>query len=124
MNWGEVLSVVVVGMVVVFLALIILIVAVNVMGWIFKGINGSKKNKITAKEANEPAKNTAAPTMDAKASEGGISGDIVAAITAAIACVLSSEGNTKPFTVKSIKRVRDARNPWNMAGIVDNTRPF
>lgn len=124
MNWGEVLSVVVVGVVVVFLALIILICAVKIMGLIFQIVGGSKKNKVTTKETNEPAKNTAAPIMDANASTDGISGDIVAAITAAIACVLSSEGNTKPFTVKSIKRVSGARNPWNMAGIVENTRPF
>ena len=45
MDWGSVLSVVVTGMLVVFLALIILIIAVYIMGAIFSAAGNEKKNK-------------------------------------------------------------------------------
>lgn len=52
--------------------------------------------------------------------EQGISGEVVAAITAAI---VASEG--KGVTVHSIKRKNiGGRNPWAQAANMDNTRPF
>lgn len=52
--------------------------------------------------------------------EQGISGEVVAAITAAI---VASEG--KGVVVHSIKRKNvGGRNPWAQAANIDNTRPF
>ena len=131
MDWGSVLSVVVTGMLVVFLALIILIIAVYIMGAIFSAAGNAKKNKtndnqVVSQPKAEPVNTVSAVPVTKAVGEvaDGVPGDVVAAITAAVACVLSSEGNTKPFTVKSIRPVRGARNPWNMAGIVENTKPF
>jgi sodium pump decarboxylase gamma subunit len=130
MDWGFSLSVAVTGMLVVFLSLIILIVAVYIMGAIFSAAGNAKKNKVSGNQAAsqptaEPAKTVSAASVNTvNEAVDGVPGDVVAAITAAVACVLSSEGNTKPFTVKSIQPVRGARNPWNMAGIAENTRPF
>ncbi len=52
--------------------------------------------------------------------EQGISGEVVAAISAAVAM---SEG--PQAVVRSIKKVNvSGRNPWAQAANVDNTRPF
>ena len=61
--------------------------------------------------------------MDASVAEDGLTDEVVAAITAAIACVMTENGIVKPFAVKSIQRV-GSRNVWNMAGLLENTRPF
>lgn len=128
MNISEVMSVVVTGMVVVFLALIILIVVVSLFGKIFTKLDNAKKNKNNSAaevKPQTPAANASVVQAVSAAEEtDGVSGSIVAAITAAIACVLASEGEAKPFVVKSIKRVKDSRNVWNMAGIMENTKPF
>lgn len=52
--------------------------------------------------------------------EQGISGEVVAAITAAI---VASEGTG--VVVRSIKKKKvSGRNPWAQAANIDNTRPF
>lgn len=122
MDWGFILSVMVTGIAVVFLVLVILIVIVSIMGKIFESIDNSKKNK-TSKELPVKPAAPAAPVVTEDSD--GLTDDVVAAITAAISVVLSSEGEeNKPFVIKSIKRVREARNAWNYAGLVENTRPF
>ena len=121
MDWGFILSVMVTGIAVVFLVLVILIV---IMGKIFESIDNSKKNK-TSKELPVKPAAPAAPAPVVTEDSDGLTDDVVAAITAAISVVLSSEGEgNKPFVIKSIKRVREARNAWNYAGLVENTRPF
>lgn len=52
--------------------------------------------------------------------EQGISGEVVAAITAAI---VATEG--KGAVIRSIKKKNvGGRNPWAQAATIDNTRPF
>ena len=67
-----------------------------------------------------PAKKASAPAPQV---EAGISGEVVAAIAAAVA-VSEGEG----AVVKSIRRVNvvnvRGRNPWANAAVYDNTRPF
>ena len=83
-----------------------------------------KTNKITKSEQKlptpAPAKKASAPAPQV---EAGISGEVVAAIAAAVA-VSEGEG----AVVKSIRRVNVAnvrgRNPWANAAVYDNTRPF
>lgn len=67
-----------------------------------------------------PKKETPAPAP-APVVEQGISGEVVAAISAA---VYSMDGGNA--TIRSIKRQSPitARNPWAQASVVDNTRPF
>jgi len=48
-----------------------------------------------------------------------VSGDIVAAISAAVAMMMGG----KPFAVRSIRRAGN-RSVWAKAGISQNTRPF
>ena len=54
--------------------------------------------------------------------EDGISGDVVAAISAAVAVMMSAEG--KSYRIRSVKRVKESRPAWSAAGVQENTRPF
>lgn len=86
----------------------------------------AKKNPKNAPEQSvkdtAPVKSTTpAPSKPAApVVEQGVSGEVVAAITAAI---VASEGPN--VTVRSIKKKNVAgRNPWAQAANIDNTRPF
>ncbi|MCM1113912.1 MAG: OadG family protein [Clostridium sp.] len=71
-------------------------------------------NGVSAKAVSTPSPSPA-PVV-----EQGISGEVVAAITAAI---VASEGTG--VTVRSIKKKKvSGRNPWAQAANIDNTRPF
>ena len=125
---GEALSVVFTGIVVVFLALAILIVFLYAMGAIFESMS-KKKTTTPSTPVNDAPAAPAAPSKQitqAAVSSNGLSNEVVAAITAAISCVWSEEGNTVPFVIKSIKKTRGgpSRKAWNMAGVLENTRPF
>ncbi|MDE7124706.1 MAG: hypothetical protein K2N83_04385, partial [Eubacterium sp.] len=79
--------------------------------------NGAKEASVIS-EAPVAAKVKAAP---APVVEQGISGEIVAAITAAIT---ASEG-TNQFVIRSVKKKNvGSRNPWARAAVTDNTRSF
>ena len=57
----------------------------------------------------------------AVAADHGVSEEVVAAITAAIA---ASEGSSN-FVIRSVKRKEaGSRNPWARAAVADNTRAF
>lgn len=124
MDWGQTLSVVFTGMTVVFLALIILIFVIWLMGKIMAASQNKKKQNAAETIAVTTPAAPAPVQAVAVESENGLTDDVVAAIAAAITCVMSAEGNQVPFAIKSIKRVKEARNAWNMAGVMENTRPF
>ena len=124
---GEALSVVFTGTVVVFLALAILIVFLYAMGAIFESMSKKKKTTTPSTPVNDaPAAAPSKQITQAAVSSNGLSNEVVAAITAAISCVWSEEGNTVPFVIKSIKKTSGgpSRKAWNMAGVLENTRPF
>lgn len=129
LDWGQVATVVIAGIVIVLGVLIVLIGLFYAFGAIVsKSEQAAKKrhNKNDKKnDKNEnpvvtPAKSNVAPAAEPVV-EQGISGEVVAAITAAI--VQSEEG--KPFTIRSIKKKSvSGRNPWANAAVYDNTKPF
>lgn len=127
LDWGFTLAVVVVGLVVVFAVLVILVALCGLMGYVFKSIDKNKKSKNEPKKTIPEPPKPATPAMKAAVAapqpeiQSGITGDIVAAISAALACVM--EPDTK-FAIKSIKRSRGTRSAWNSAGISENTQPF
>ena len=123
---GTVASVVITGIVVVFIGLVLLILLVSIYGKIFDVINSRAARKAEeAKKAAEAAKAVAKPepiTAAAPVVEDGIEEETVAVIMAAISAMSSAEG--KKLVLKSVKTAKPQRPAWSTAGIIDNTRPF
>lgn len=125
-------TVVVAGVSIVLGVLLLLILVFQLFGFIMSRLAGKKK-KTTAPtpapvrtDAPVPALRNSAASSSAPVASQGISNEVVAAITAA---VVQMDGDGA--VVKSIKPVRKierkdvrSRNPWAMAAISDNTRPF
>lgn len=123
-DWGFSLAVVVTGLVVVFVVLLLLVLLCTVMGKVFTNIDKKKtqKDKLPADSVKEAPK-AAVITKEAIISDG-ICDDDVAAISAAIAVIMSDGDMQKPFAIKSIKKAKEQRSAWNTAGIIDNTRQY
>lgn len=122
---GTVSSVVITGIVVVFIGLILLILCVSIYGAIFDKINKSKAEKLAAEKAAKAAaapKAEPAPAAAAPVVEDGIEEEVVAVITAAIAAMSASTG--KKLALRSVRTAKPQRSAWASAGIADNTRPF
>ena len=110
------------GMFIVFAALIFLAFCIAAMGKILGGFKkkptDNTKNDVASTQSKAVAPKTNAPAK--LATEGEVPGEVLAAISAAVAVMM--EG--KPFAVRSVRRSKAARPAWAMAGIVENTRPF
>ena len=140
-NWAEVATVVLAGVGIVLGVLIVLIAIFSGFGKLVTKMEAFSKKmaeKRAARKAKKAAKKAAkngktiSTVADVKAVpavkavpqpviEQGISGEVVAAITAAIT---ASEGSNQ-FVIRSVKR-KDvgSRNPWARAAVRDNTRSF
>ena len=84
--------------------------------------NAGKKSKEKKAEtvAETPAPVVATPV--APAQTDGVSDEVVAVISAAIATMY---GSSEKARIKSIKKSSDGgRSAWAKAGVLDNTRPF
>lgn len=107
------------GLVIVFSVLVLLYLLITVEGVIFKSIDSKKKD---AKPADKPA-TPPAPIARAQAPapvvQKGIPGEVVAAITAAIACM---EGGK--FAIRSVSRAKAGRGAWGNAASAGYTEPF
>ncbi len=91
---GEAAIYAVIGFLVVFVGIAILVLAVWLIGLIFKRINENKKSE------------TETINLQTKAEIGDESQEeLIAVITAAIAAVYTSENRKPEFTVKKIKRI-------------------
>ena len=110
----------------VFAMLVALCLIITLEGKIFDNINNKKNGKPAAPKAPAakaaPAAKPAAPA--AKADNGSIPGEIIAAISAAVATVCG--GNA---VIRGIKRVSkpaagSRRGAWGDAGVREHTTPF
>ncbi len=137
-DWAQVATVVVAGVGIVLGVLIVLIGVFSGFGALISKLEGTAKKRAArkaAKKADKQAEKNGAkeepvigesPAAEAKAApapvaEQGISGEVVAAITAAIT---ASEG-TNQFVIRSVKKKNvGSRNPWARAAVTDNTRAF
>ncbi len=121
-TWSETWATVIIGLGVVFAVLLVLVFLCWVLSKVMGGVVKSDKPQADKKEAPK-AKKTPAPQVQKTAPvvEDGISNEVVAAISAAVACMM---GAGKPFAIRSVKRARGARPVWSAAGIAENTRPF
>ncbi|MBR6044696.1 MAG: OadG family protein [Ruminococcus sp.] len=130
LDGGTIASVVITGVVVVFIALILLILFVSIYGKSFDSINKKKDAKAKAEaEAKliEASKGAAVPEAKVAVNEppvveDGISDETVAVIAAAIAAMGAASG--KKLALRSVRTAKGARSAWASAGIAENTRPF
>ncbi len=128
MEGSYVASVVITGLVIVFLALVILIVSVLIFGKIFESIGEAQKKKQASAvtKAPEADKVVAAPAVpavpaeDRPAAEDGISDEVIAVIAAAVAAMGEESG--KKFAVRSVKRASSRRGAWGNAALSESTR--
>ena len=109
-------TVVLTSITLVFAMLVALCLIIALEGKIFDNINNKKNDKPAAPKA------PAAPA--AKADNGSIPGEIIAAISAAVASVCG--GNA---VIRGIKRVSkpaagSRRGAWGDAGVREHTTPF
>ena len=122
-------TVVLTSITLVFAMLVALCLIITLEGKIFDAINNKKNSKPAAPKAPAapaakaaPATKPAAPA--AKADNGSIPGEIIAAISAAVASVCG--GNA---VIRGIKRVSkpaagSRRGAWGDAGVREHTTPF
>lgn len=120
-------KVVLTGFVVVFAMLILLIFIIKIYSAIVQKAQsvGSNSKKGKKNKDDKPAeKPAAAPAsvVTASAATDGISDEVVAVISAAVATMY---GSSEKARIKSIKKSSDGgRSAWAKAGVLDNTRPF
>lgn len=120
-------KVVLTGFVVVFAMLILLIFIIKIYSAIVQKAQsaGSNSKKGKKNKDEKPAEKPAAapvPVVTASTATDGISDEVVAVISAAVATMY---GSSEKARIKSIKKSSDGgRSAWAKAGVLDNTRPF
>lgn len=122
-------TVVLTSITLVFAMLVALCLIITLEGKIFDNINNKKNDKPAAPKAPAAPAAKAAPVAKpaapaAKADNGSIPGEIIAAISAAVASVCG--GNA---VIRGIKRVSkpaagSRRGAWGDAGVREHTTPF
>ena len=122
-------TVVLTSITLVFAMLVALCLIITLEGKIFDNINNKKNDKPAAPKAPAAPAAKAAPAAEpaapaAKADNGSIPGEIIAAISAAVASVCG--GNA---VIRGIKRVSkpaagSRRGAWGDAGVREHTTPF
>ena len=119
-------TVVLTSITLVFAMLVALCLIITLEGKIFDALNNKKNNKPAAPKAPAakaaPDAKPAAPV--AKADNGAIPGEIIAAISAAVAEVMGSNA-----VIRGIKRITkpaagSRRGAWGDAGVREHTTPF
>lgn len=130
LSGGTIASVVITGIVVVFIGLILLIICVSIYGKSFDAVNKRKDAKAKAEaeaKLREAAKGEPVPEAKVISNappviEDGIEEEVVAVIAAAIAAMGAASG--KKLALRSVRTARGAANVWASAGAAENTRPF
>lgn len=121
-------KVVLTGFIIVFLMLILLIFIIKIYSSIVTAVQnaGTKSKKKNVKQDQTITKTevTAAPVIasETQTLEDGVSDEVVAVISAAVAAMYDSPSKAR---IKSIKKSSNGgRSAWANAGVLDNTRPF
>lgn len=130
-------TVVIAGICVVMAVLILMIAIFQGFGTAVSKSEASAKKRAMKKQAEKLEKtgtvsvNASAPankpvSAPAPVVQNGISGEVVAAIAAAVAVSEGPGAVVKSISkARTVKRVNvGGRNPWAQAAVVDNTRPF
>lgn len=129
---GFTITVIVAGLGIVLATLALLILVFRLFGTIMEKSQQAAKKKELAKqqkamqeEANNVSVTAASPIVGVAPQsviQDGISGEVIAAISAAVYTIEGSNAVVRSITRK--KSPVSSRNPWAQAAINDNTRPF
>lgn len=115
-------KVILTGFVVVFSVLVLLIVIIKIYSSIVSGAqNKGKKKDKTDKAQTKPQTQAPAQVSAPVQQTDGVSDEVVAVISAAVA---SMYGSPEKARIRSIKKSAGGRSAWANAGVLDNTRPF
>lgn len=120
-DWGRVIGITITGLVVVFIALILLIFIIWLMGKI-SVIKSSKQKEETpsVQKTYDSPSHPASPPGELIAQQS-VDSQTVAVIAAALSAVWDGD---QPFAIQSIQHVPAPLPIWRQAGIMENTRPF
>ncbi|MDR0987059.1 MAG: OadG family protein [Ruminococcus sp.] len=123
LTWGEVFTVVLTGLVIVFAALIILIAVVWTYGKIFTAVNKNKQDKQKPGQTQTADSPTSTQTSQSETSvqadTSGIPQSVIAAITAAVAAFTDGKGVVTGIAVKKPRKTGKRRSTeWGYAGTV------
>lgn len=117
------------GVVLVFAMLLFLVFVLWLFGVVAKAATKSAEKKAMKAKADlskqiseEAPKTDVNEVVSSSSADDGVSGEVVAAIAAAISVMYSGTGK-KPV-IKSVKKSGSRRSAWASAGIADNTRSF
>ncbi|MDR0944424.1 MAG: OadG family protein [Ruminococcus sp.] len=118
MSWGDVWTVVLTGISIVFVALVILIAIVWAYGKIFQTIEKKKTDRVTPDNGiSVPL--TESVTSKSTGTADGVSSEVVAAITAAVYAFTDGRGVVTGIKVqKRIQNGRRRSTEWGYAGTV------
>jgi len=109
------LNVALVGMVVVFIALVLIIFSIKLFSAIFTRTQSNKPNGINSNSNGKADKENTPPAAGSNVSASDtLSPELIAVITAAIAA--SMQSSASGIRVKSIKRIGHTTPIWNIAG--------
>lgn len=126
----QITAMTIIGLLVVFFALLILVVFLYCSGSIFKAAKPAQKKpaeqkSAPAKPAPKPAAPVKAAAAPAPAAAAEDESEVIAVIMAAISAMSAADG--KQYRVRSVTPVTrggSGRSAWAQAGIADLTRPF
>ena len=117
------------GVVLVFAMLLFLVFVLWLFGVVAKAATKSAEKKamkakvdLSKQISEEAPKTDVNEGASSSSADDGVSGEVVAAIAAAISVMYSGTGK-KPV-IKSVKKSGSRRSAWASAGIADNTRSF
>ena len=112
---------VLIGVVVVFSVLILLTLIFKLFGVVTGFL--TKKDDDTPVQKPVAPKAKPQPVASVPAVQSGVSGEVVAAIAAAVAAMAEADGKT--YAVRRISRAAiGGRSAWAAAGVAENTRSF
>ncbi|MBQ8921209.1 MAG: OadG family protein [Oscillospiraceae bacterium] len=127
MSGTEITAMTIVGLAVVFAALLILVIFLYCSGTVFKKTGKQKKSEPAKAAPAKPASQQ--PKQQPKAAQAPAAaeddGEIIAAIMAAIAAMGAADG--KAYRLRSVRQVTrggSGRSVWAQAGLHDATKPF
>lgn len=122
-NFGLSLTVLITGFVVVFAILLLLIGSIKLYGTIVYNAQQKNEKKKKEEQAAIERSETEKPSQQQESVEtfeNGLTGEIIAVITAAVDSMYSS----RKVRIKSIRKTRNRKSAWHSAGVSDNTSPF